>query len=131
MSKQCNFCKEYKSFDHFTNRSDRKHLPDDRPSKYSSSCKECQSLKTKLKFFDITLEEFLELQKSHNDCCGICGIHESEARNLRTKHYGLYVDHCHDTGKVRGLLCHNCNLVLGQAKDDIDILKKAIDYLNR
>ena len=131
MSKQCIYCKEVKTFDHFTKRSDRAHLGDDHLSKYSSTCKECQSLKTKLKFFNITKEDFLDLRESHNDCCAICGIHESDARNMKTKHYGLYLDHCHDSGEVRGLLCHNCNLVLGQAKDDIRILKKAIDYLSR
>ena len=41
----------------------------------------------------------------------------------------LVVDHCHATGKVRGLLCHNCNRALGLLKDKISVLKNAIQYL--
>ena len=40
------------------------------------------------------------------------------------------VDHCHITDTVRGLLCHSCNLLLGQAKDNIEILRNAIEYLD-
>lgn len=39
------------------------------------------------------------------------------------------VDHCHDTGKVRGLLCFNCNVGIGSLQDDIEMLRKAIKYL--
>ena len=42
----------------------------------------------------------------------------------------LAVDHNHTTGKVRGLLCSNCNTLLGKAKDNVNILQAAIDYLN-
>ncbi len=41
----------------------------------------------------------------------------------------LHVDHCHETGKVRGLLCYNCNNGLGRFKDNIEFLKTAINYL--
>ena len=46
-----------------------------------------------------------------------------------SKHKGLYVDHCHVTNKVSGLLCSKCNTFIGLAKDDVLILKSAIDYL--
>jgi hypothetical protein len=53
----------------------------------------------------------------------ICGITEDEMGKK------LDVDHCHSSGKVRGVLCNPCNNVLGTAKDNIDILKAAITYL--
>jgi hypothetical protein len=48
---------------------------------------------------------------------------------LKIKIVKLAVDHCHDTGKVRRLLCHNCNRALGLFKDNSDILRKAADYV--
>jgi len=41
----------------------------------------------------------------------------------------LVVDHCHSTGKIRGLLCHNCNRALGLMQDNVETLQNAIDYL--
>lgn len=41
------------------------------------------------------------------------------------------VDHCHESGAVRGLLCRSCNTLLGQAKDNTTILQAACNYLNR
>lgn len=55
--------------------------------------------------------------------CGICG---SEAKNQAK---ALNVDHCHETGEVRGMLCISCNLALGAFKDDISLLHKAVQYL--
>lgn len=43
----------------------------------------------------------------------------------------LHVDHCHKTGKVRGLLCYNCNNGIGRLKDDVSVLEKAIIYLKK
>lgn len=57
--------------------------------------------------------------------CKICETHESEFDKR------LAVDHCHKTGKVRGLLCSSCNTSLGKFKDDPEILRRAINYLER
>ena len=129
MSKKCVKCGEVLEFTNFTVRTDRDKYSDEDQSKYSSWCKPCQSLETKLRFFGITKEEYEDLRKVHNDCCAICGIHESDARNSRTKHYGLYIDHCHSTKKVRGLLCHSCNLIIGHAQDSVSRLEASISYL--
>lgn len=128
--KYCKTCNEFLPKESFSVRSDRPNHDVEDPSKYSSNCAECTAMNSRLKFFGITLEEFKVLRESQQDCCAICGIHELECRNLKTKYYGLYVDHCHLNDKVRGLLCHNCNLILGHAKDNKSVLEKAIQYLD-
>jgi hypothetical protein len=65
--------------------------------------------------------------KKQNNCCGICKKHISEA--LLTRKSNLCVDHDHKTGKIRGLLCDNCNRGIGLLGDNIDILRNAIGYL--
>lgn len=57
--------------------------------------------------------------------CAICGEFKTEYN----KRGGLYIDHCHQTNIVRGLLCNSCNVVIGMAKEDTSILLKAIEYL--
>lgn len=79
-------------------------------------------LKTK---YGITLEDYNIMLFEQDGCCTICNTHHTEF----TK--GLAVDHCHTTGKVRGLLCVQCNLALGNFKDDITLMKKAIKYLKK
>lgn len=73
--------------------------------------------------YNITLEEYNQMFEDQNGCCKICGIHNSEAKR------GLVVDHCHDSLKVRGLLCQKCNSALGFSNDDISILRNMIKYL--
>ena len=72
---------------------------------------------------DITMEQYEELRASSGGCCFVCGIHESL---LPTR---LAVDHCHDTGVVRGLLCQSCNTSIGKLGDNIEGLKRALNYL--
>jgi hypothetical protein len=60
--------------------------------------------------------------------CGICGDPETTERNGRVK--ALAVDHCHDTGIVRGFLCSACNLALGKMRDNPAHLRAAADYLD-
>ena len=74
--------------------------------------------------YGITLEEYRKMLFDQKYKCFICGIDEKESRNQQ-----LCVDHCHTTGKVRKLLCHNCNCGLGHFKDDPKILKNALKYL--
>lgn len=59
--------------------------------------------------------------------CAICKSDKPSPNNKRT----WAVDHCHSTGKVRGILCHMCNTALGKFKDDTAVLQSAIDYLER
>jgi len=74
--------------------------------------------------YGISLAEYTKLYEEQKGLCAICGVLEKNApRNI------LYVDHCHETGQVRGLLCHCCNSGLGYFMDDIVILNKAQQYL--
>jgi len=73
--------------------------------------------------YGISQEEYDDLLARQDGGCAICGSRED------TKDYRLPVDHNHETGKIRGLLCHRCNLAIGQFQDDVDLLRKAIKYL--
>ena len=77
-----------------------------------------------LKRYNITLIEYDRLFKKQKSRCAICNTFKP-----RKKRNGLVVDHEHSSGKVRGLLCFQCNIGLGNFKDDINLLKKAIEYL--
>ena len=70
--------------------------------------------------------EYEKISESQKGLCKIC--RKSKDENGKTKK-NLAVDHCHETGKVRGLLCMICNTGLGKFNDDPDILERAIKYL--
>lgn len=79
----------------------------------------------------LTVEQFDELFARQNNVCAICssppGLNprwkdKSAIRNLK-------IDHDHETGAVRGLLCHNCNVAIGLLKDSPNLFRRAADYL--
>ena len=74
--------------------------------------------------YGLTRDDFWKLLEKQGGVCAICGT--SEPGKGRTR---MCVDHCHRTGKVRGLLCGSCNRSIGQLGDDPDILQRAADYL--
>ena len=95
---------------------------------YSKTIKDYHK-KYALRKYGISLAEFEEMEIKQNGACAICGkkeVHKNQWGNVR-----LSVDHCHISGKVRGLLCKNCNTGLGGFKDNIENLSKAISYLIR
>ena len=77
--------------------------------------------------YNITPEEAVELFEKQNSSCAICNKLFPETLGKRG---GPSIDHCHSTGKVRGILCTNCNIGLGHFKDDVELLQQAIQYLN-
>lgn len=81
-----------------------------------------------LRKYGLTPETYEALSNEQKGNCAICGLNENSI-NQRGTHYRLAVDHCHDTGKVRGLLCSNCNTALGLFKDNPMFLNSAIKYL--
>lgn len=78
--------------------------------------------------FGITVDKFDKMVEEQSGLCAICAESPSEANGHRHKHR-LHIDHDHKTGKVRGLLCNNCNAALGYFHDNPDRLLLAYDYL--
>lgn len=86
-----------------------------------------QNHKTSLKLkYGMSVDQYWEMYESQNGCCAICKSNESGSR-----HKLLSVDHDHDTGVVRGLLCNTCNRGIGLLKDSPEVLSSAIEYLTR
>jgi formate dehydrogenase maturation protein FdhE len=80
-----------------------------------------QSLK---RLYGITLDDYNRMAVEQGNLCALCGDAPDTERRM-------HVDHDHVTGKIRALLCHHCNLLLGNAKDSPDRLRLAIAYLER
>jgi len=79
--------------------------------------------------YGISAEYYGELSKSQHGLCAICGKPESAHRHGKV--IGLNVDHDHETGKVRGLLCSRCNMAVGLLGDSVENLLAAAMYLER
>ena len=99
---------------------------------YKNNRKKARVSQLKYKF-GITLEEYNEMAEAQGGVCAICekvndtrrkGTNDGEDVKM-----SLAVDHNHKTGRVRGLLCGNCNTSLGSFKDNPALLRKAIQYL--
>lgn len=77
-------------------------------------------VKKRLRRYGLSPESFNELMKKQSGVCAICKKRETQ-----------HIDHCHGSGKVRGLLCHHCNVGLGHFQDSQELLLAAIEYLRR
>lgn len=77
------------------------------------------------KAYGITLNEYEDLFEKQGGLCSICSQPE------RINKAYLAVDHCHTTGKVRGLLCQACNVTLGKVEERVDILLAMVEYLRK
>lgn len=75
--------------------------------------------------YGMTASDVEALLAEQGGKCAACGTSEVKSRK------GWHIDHCHSSGKVRGILCHNCNSSLGHAKDSIHVLRSLISYLER
>lgn len=125
--KQCSSCKEFKSSNAFYTNTSRCKLCDKKASiKYrenNSKGFKKSSHKRRLKHsYGLDYENYLNLLEKQNGVCAIC---EKDNKN-----WNMAVDHCHETGKIRGLLCNTCNRAIGLFKDDPALLNKAIKYLS-
>ena len=129
MVKTCTKCNVSKDFSLFYKQHDAKHG-------LTPNCKECVNKIRKqwrLDNPDKVKENrvqhaygisYTDVKTMHKEQHGRCLICEDKPKNL-------VIDHCHSTGKVRGLLCSECNLMLGKARDRTKTLENAIKYLER
>ena len=101
-----------------------------------SICKSCCSDRDKMRYangdtyaarrkklYNLSVEEYEDMYAAAEGCCEVCGVKES------TLSRRLAVDHCHVTGKIRGLLCSKCNTALGQLDDNLDKITALYSYL--
>lgn len=77
----------------------------------------------RIKKYGISLKEYDEMFDKQNGRCAICGKHQDEFKKR------LFIDHCHKTKKIRGLLCDKCNRGIGFFNDDVETIRKALIYL--
>jgi predicted RNA-binding Zn-ribbon protein involved in translation (DUF1610 family) len=113
------------------------HIQNQREIRRNSHPMSCPAYKPPNKMFEdkrdsvirraygITLVEYDQMLHNQNNKCAICG-NGDEVENRR-----LAIDHCHESGKVRGLLCGKCNRGLGLFYDNQELLESAIHYLNK
>ena len=105
---------------------------------FDNNCRWCRKKKTRANYspskqreyevkrlYGITKSIYESMLVEQGYKCKICNRSEKEVGKA------LRVDHCHKTGKVRGLLCSKCNTLLGMAGDSVEVLKEAINYLKR
>ncbi len=130
-TKCCTNCETTKPLEEFS--------PDIRGRKgRQSKCKECRNwikkhhhdpnhkrnydLQSK---YGITINDYDNILEAQGNCCDICSTDTPDGTGR------FVVDHCHNTGKMRGIVCSKCNIMLGMARDDTGILKAAIHYLDK
>lgn len=87
---------------------------------YCKVCAPAKKFTDLIRHYNLSYPQYLKMLEV---CSGICEICLNEKATA--------IDHNHKTNKVRGILCHGCNVALGHLKEDINILKRSIEYLER
>jgi len=132
--KICKYCGEEKKKEEWAF---QKHTYRDELSSFGR-CKDCVGKRKKspkikeinrksmLKtVYGITPEEYNKILERQNFCCAVCKKHLAEFKKA------LSVDHNHETGKIRGLLCQKCNLALGLLEDNLESIRELLRYLEK
>ena len=129
--KTCSYCGETKQLEEFnkssrgkfgTRSNCRECQHKDEAGRYTSTTGAVKALRQRLKTrYNLTLEQYNEMVENQNKACAICGCVPEK----------LLIDHCHTTNNIRGLLCNQCNSMLGMAHDNIETLQVAIKYLQQ
>jgi len=133
---ECKMMLPYRMFAKYTDKANGR-------TKYFSCCRKCATIRSQryrkthpewyinekrkavCNKFGLSIEEYNKMYVLQNSRCKICGIPEAE---LNKK---FAIDHCHETGLIRGLLCESCNIMLGNAKDNPTILRLGAEYLEQ
>lgn len=145
--KKCLKCKNYKKLEKFynlkKNKNSKTHMgkqPDCKKcqlkrmkedfNKLTAAQKILRRRKNTLQEYNLTMEAYSLLCKKQNNVCGICFKKETQVTTGSGKPK-LAVDHDKKTGKIRGLLCAQCNQAIGKLRHNIKFLKNAIKYLSK
>lgn len=124
IGKICSICKVFKPFTEY-------HKHRTQQNGHVPACKPCNIKRNfikgqLLKRYGLTIEDYNRILEEQNSRCGICGRTDSGRKTSKR----LCVDHDHETKRVRGLLCNNCNLGIGRFKTQA-LLEKAIIYYKK
>ena len=140
--KKCSKCKEIKEIEEYNNSGNgyrraeckdcqakyRKENNEKRLEYLKKWAKENPEKRRAQKYryrYKIDIDQYNTMLKKQGGSCKICKSKDTKRKNTEF----FAVDHCHDTGKIRGLLCYNCNSGLGKFNDNPELIKKALDYL--
>lgn len=125
-TKICNCCNKEKPSKEFKLERDKRATNGISQRGQCKTCMEHRKYKRFIKkTYNFSYDEYEKLFDSQGGKCAIC---ESKMGNTKTSR--LFVDHCHDTFKIRGLLCGSCNVGLGHFRDSPKLLRKALSYLS-
>lgn len=152
----CTDCKERKPVIEFPEHTNKRKLDDGSVVEYKVRRKKCHSCLTKQtlaardkrfktpeelrlyrlkvvrkcnlkRLYGLTEEDFESILEAQNHKCKICNI--DICRNAKIRNQKTCIDHCHTSGKVRGVLCHKCNICLGLMDDDPARVETMLNYL--
>ena len=110
--KKCNKCGDDKPLSEFNKNTSA-------ADGYEYHCRECEKRKKASVRYGVSPNEYDKMFNEQQGHCLIC----------ETPMGTPYIDHCHNSFGVRGMLCNSCNLIIGHANDDVNVLKNAIEYL--
>jgi hypothetical protein len=129
-TKTCQKCGEERAADDFyLHRRACKPCVRDHQRNFRNSHPDYNHVRNLQRRYGLSADEYQTLLANHNFACGICKVEISYALGYKGKR-SVVVDHNHETGDVRGILCSKCNLVLGHARESTEILYQAIVYLS-
>lgn len=142
-TKECTKCGQVKSRSEFSKNREGKHGPVLRP--HCKACSSAQAYRWFLdnreraarnrrrwnwsKFYGLSEAQYWDLLQLQAGVCAVCRQDEPTVHGRTGGKFALSVDHCHQTGIVRGLLCQKCNRAIGLFGDDPELIQRAAEYL--